>query len=37
MARIKRLVNAVRHLARHAADRRRLKSWHAERQSRRGR
>ena len=37
MAKIKRLVTVVRHLARHAVDKRRFKGWHRERQSRRGR
>src|SRR2546423_6682179 len=35
MAKIKRLVTVVRHMARHAVDKRRFKGWHRERQSRR--
>ena len=37
MAKIRRLVDVMRHLARHAVDKRRFKGWHSERQSRRGR
>lgn len=37
MAKFRRMVDVVRHLARHAADKRRFKGWHRERQSRRGR
>jgi hypothetical protein len=37
MAKLFRIVHAVRGLARHASDKRRFKGWRAERQARRGR
>jgi len=37
MAKLFRIVHAVRRLARHASDKRRFKGWRAERQARRGR
>lgn len=37
MAKFRRLVDVMRHLARQAADKRRFKGWHSERQARRGR
>jgi len=37
MAKLWRIVTAVRTLARHASDKRRFKGWHTERQARRGR